>query len=102
MSAVKYDFSIAGTATQVFQMDRWGYPAYTVSVDAGSVLVEGTLQRINQGETPTWFTLDDQAGTALTALAGAASIQDTTPIDSIRITGIGLPTKTGSVIQTGL
>lgn len=99
MSAIKYDFSIAGAATQVFQMDRWGYPAYTINITGGAALVEGTLQRVNQGETPAWFTLDDQSGTALTALAAGASIQDTTPIDSIRITATG--TTTGSVIQTG-
>ena len=100
MSAIKYDFDLAGSATKVFQMDRLGYPAYTIQITGGSALVEGTLQRINQGETPTWFTLDDQDGTALTTLTtGAASIQDTTPIDSIRITATG--TTTGSVIQTG-
>lgn len=100
MSAIKYDFSIAGAATQVFQMDRWGYPAYTIQITSGAALVEGTLQRVNQGETPVWFTLDDQSGTAITALAaGAASVQDTTPIDSIRITATG--TTAGSVMQTG-
>ena len=100
MSAIKYDFNIANLASRIFQMDRWGYPAYTIQIANGSALVEGTLQRINQGEVPTWFTLDDQSGTAITALAaGAASIQDTTPIDSIRITATGA--TSGTVIQTG-
>jgi len=100
MSAIKYDFSLPTTETKVFQMDRWGYAAYSIQITAGSALVEGTLQRINQGETPVWFTLEDQDGTALIALTtGIASIQDTTPIESIRITATG--TTTGSVIQTG-
>ena len=75
MSAIKYDIDLANLGTQVFQMDRWGYPAYSVSIAAGSALVEGCLERINQGETPVWFTLDDQGGTALTALTAAASIE---------------------------
>ena len=99
MSAIKYDIDLANLGVAVFQMDRWGYPAYTVNIDTGAALVEGCLERINQGETPLWFTLDDQDSTALTALAAGASIQDTTPIDSIRITAAG--TTTGTVIQTG-
>ena len=99
MSAIKYDIDLANLATQVFQMDRWGYPAYSINIDGGAALVEGCLERINQGEAPKWFTLDDQGGTALTALAAGASIQDTTPIDSIRITAAGA--TTGTLIQTG-
>jgi hypothetical protein len=99
MSAIKYDIDLANLATAVFQMDRWGYPAYSVNIDAGAALVEGCLERINQGETPNWFTLDGRGGTALTALAAADSIEDTTPIDSIRITAAGA--TTGTILQTG-
>ena len=99
MSAIKYDFDLADSETQIMQMDRWGYPAYSIGVSTGTALVEGTLQRINQGETPSWFALSDQAGVALATLTTFASIQDTTPIDSIRITAAGA--TTGSVIQTG-
>lgn len=99
MSAIKYVIDLANSETKVCQMDRWGYPAYSINITAGSALVEGCLERINQGETPNWFTLDGRGGTALTALTAADSIEDTTPVDSIRITATGA--TTGTLIQTG-
>jgi len=99
MSAIKYDINLANAETLVCQMDRWGHPAYSINITAGTALVQGCLERINQGETPNWFTLSNQAAVALTALTANASIQDTTPIDSIRITATGA--TTGTVIQTG-
>lgn len=99
MSAVKYDVDLATTETQVLQMDRWSYPAYSVNITSGSALVEGTLQRVNQGETPAWFTLNARDGTALTALTGFAALEPNTPIDAIRITATGA--TVGTVIQTG-
>jgi hypothetical protein len=99
MSAIKYDINLANAETLVCQMDRWGYPAYNINITAGTALVQGCLERINQGETPSWFTLDGRGGASLGALTAADSIEDTTPIDSIRITATGA--TTGTVIQTG-
>ena len=98
MSAIKYDIDLANAETVICQMDRWGYPDYNINITAGSALVQGCLERINQGETPAWFTLDDSGGAALAALTAQASINDT-PIDSIRITATGA--TTGTLIQTG-
>ena len=92
-------FNIANTETDVIYLDRWSEGRYAVQLDSGtSVLVEGTLDRVNQGETATWDTLDDIGGTALTAATGIVQIMPG-PYEAIRLTATG--TCVGRVMQTG-
>jgi hypothetical protein len=96
---VNVDFDLANAGTKTIILNRWGYPSYSAQVSAGSALVEGTLQRENRGEAPVWFTLDDTAGTALTAVtSGIVDIQNS-PLEAIRITATGA--TVGRVMQTG-
>lgn len=100
MSYINQPFNLLTTEAVVVHLDRWSYPSYTVQLDSGtSVTVEGTLDRINRGETPTWAALDDDQGTAIGALAPGITGVQQTPIEAIRITATG--TCVGRVMQTG-
>ena len=100
MTAINVAFDLANTETAVIPVDRWGYPGFMVQLDSGtSILVEGTLDRINRGETATWDTLDDKDGTALTAFTGGLAYLRENPLEAIRITATGA--CVGRVVQTG-
>lgn len=94
-------FSLDDSGTVVIPLDRWAAPRYSVQLDSGtSILVEGTLDRVNRGETATWDTLDDNEGNALTALGPAAvAVLQPQPLEAIRITATGA--CVGRVMQTG-
>ena len=99
MSYVNREFSLANTETVVIPVNRWGRPAYTVQLDSGtSILVEGTLRRINRGETAVWDTLDDVEGAPLSGVSGLLPIRQT-PLEAIRITATG--TCVGRLMQSG-
>lgn len=99
MSYVNSKFSLANGETKVIPLNRWARDAYSVQLDSGtSVLVQGTLNLINRGETAVWATLDDGGGVALTAATGLSEIQHT-PLEAIRITATG--TCVGTVMQSG-
>ncbi len=77
MSAINVPFSVEVGTPLIIPLDRWGAPRYSLhltSATAGTMSVQGTLQRINQGETASWTTLDDWEGNALTALADPALV----------------------------
>ena len=95
MSAINVSFDISA-GEQIIFLDRWGYPAYTVQIISGSPTIEGTTARINQGEDPTWAVINDQSGSAINSI-GIHSVQDTTPLEAIRVTGTGV----GRITQTG-
>lgn len=100
MSAINVAFDLANLATQVIPLDRWGEPYVSVQLESGtSILVEGTMARINQGETPTWATLDDVDGGALSALTPGVAAVRRYPVEAIRITAAGA--CVGRVVQTG-
>ena len=61
--------------------------------------MEGTTRRINRGETAVWNTLNDIAGTALSALAPGQVALQQQPLEAIRITATGA--CVGRVMQTG-
>lgn len=94
-----FDLDNEGTVTIL--LDRWSDARYSVQLDSGtSILVEGTLDRINRGETPTWDTLDDNEGAALTALGpDRVAVLMAQPLEAIRITATGA--CVGRVMQTG-
>lgn len=102
-SPVNVNFDLATTETKVIPLNRYGYPAYAVSVNNGSALVEGTLDKVNRiaPGSVNWFTLDDSAGAAMTAVIPGSGIVDVqeTPIEAIRITATGA--TDGRVAQTG-
>lgn len=97
---INQEFDLATTETAIVMLDRWCDGRYAVQLDSGtSVLVEGTLDRINRGETPTWDTLNDIGGTALATLnPGLVQVQPG-PLEAIRITATGA--CVGRVMQTG-
>jgi hypothetical protein len=95
---VNTPFSLAGAESVIIPVNRWGYPKYSIQVETGSALVEGTLSQLNRGDTAVWDTLDDSGGTALTALTGLASVEEI-PIEAIRITATGA--TSGRVMQSG-
>ena len=107
MSNINVAFDLANTETLEVPLDRWGDPLYTVQLDAGtSVLVEGSLQRINRGETPIYDTLEGTisggAPAELTALSALTPAQSPAkirgPYEVIRITATGA--CTGRLMQT--
>lgn len=94
-------FSLANGETAVIMLDRWcdgSAGNIGVQVDAGSALVEGTLDRINQGETPTWDTVNSQGGATLTALTAYAGLRSSA-LEAVRITATGA--TSGRVLQSG-
>lgn len=107
MSAINVPFSIAAAATKVIPLDRWGEPSYSIqlsSTGTGTALVEGTLQRINQGETAVWSVLNGVVGTALAELSALADpdlvVISGGPYEAIRITA-ATATITGNLLQSG-
>ena len=95
MSAINVPFNISADE-KIVPLDRWGYPAYTVQIVSGAPVIEGATARINRGDTPTWVALNDQSGTPISG-TGSYSVQDTTPLEAIRVTGTGA----GRITQTG-
>lgn len=100
MSYINQSFDLANAETVIVHLDRWSFPAYTLQLDTGtSVLLEGTLARINRRETPAWATMDDSSGTAITAAAvGLTDVADV-PVEAVRITATGA--CVGRFMQTG-
>ena len=100
MSYINQSFDLADAETAVVMLDRWSYPAYTLQLDGGtSVLLEGTLDRINRGETPTWATVSDMAGAPIAAAPVGLTDPADTPLEAVRITATGA--CTGRFMQTG-
>ena len=106
MSAINVPFDLADGITLVIPVDRWGNPQYTVQLDTGTtILVEGTLQRVNRGETPDWNTMfgntlaSPDARVALTAVAPGLAMVALGPVEAIRITATDA--CVGRVMQTG-
>lgn len=100
MAYVNQAFDLANSETAIVHLDRWGEPYVAVQLDSGtSILVEGTLDRINRGESPTWQTLDDVDGAAMSAVTPGITAVRRYPVEAIRITATGA--CVGRVIQTG-
>lgn len=106
MSAINVAFNLAGGANAVIPVDRWANPQYTIQLDSGTtILVEGTLQRINRGETPDWNTMfgntlaSPDVRVALTAVAPGLAMVAQGPVEAIRITATDA--CVGRVMQTG-
>lgn len=106
MTYINESFDLANAETKVIPMDRWGYPAYTVQLDSGtSIVIEGTLQRINRGETALWNELIGNSLTSpdtqipLTGVLPGPAYVIQSPVEAIRITATG--NCTGRVMQTG-
>lgn len=98
---VNRDFTIEVGQNLVIPLNRWGEDDYTVQVKTGGTLnVEGTLDRINRGETATYATLSDKEGTALSALAVGIAVINETPLEAIRLTAAAA-TVTGRLMQQG-
>lgn len=98
-SPINRDFSLANLATLVIPLNRWGHGSYSVQINSGAALVEGTLDQINRGVSPNWDTLNEVDGTALTALADSVVALEQMPLEAIKITAAG--TTTGRVMQSG-
>ena len=101
MSYINQEFDLANAETAVITLDRWEHPNYTVQLNTGtSILVEGTLDQVNRlGVTPTWATINDLTGTAMTAVATGITGIEKTPYEAIRITATGA--CQGRVMQSG-
>lgn len=89
-----------GATDTVVPLNRHGDPNYSLQVDSGTWLAEGTLDRVNRGETPTWDTLDDSGGTAITAVTDGIIKVLSAPIEAIRLTSTGAGTI--RIFQSGL
>lgn len=101
MAFINSPFNLAGGENKVIPLDRHGYPAYTLIIDsgAGTALLEGTLQRVNRGETPSWSTMSDQQGMEITVAAAGITNPEDTPVEAVRITATGA--IAGRFMQTG-
>ena len=104
MSYVNRAFSVASGTPLVIPVNRWSMSSYTLqltSSTAGTMLVEGTTQMVNRGETAVFATLDDIEDTALTALADPALVKlKNYPLEAIRLTA-SAGTLTGTLMQSG-
>lgn len=99
MSYINTGFVIADSETKIIPLDRHGFPAYAVQLDAGAILVEGTIQQLNRGQPGIWHTLNDLTGTAMAAVATGITGIENNPIEAIRITATGA--VVGRLMQTG-
>lgn len=100
MSYINQTFALQDSATEVINLDRWSYPAFTLQLDSGtSVLVEGTLSQVNRDPAVVWHTINDLAGMALTAAAQGITGIEPIPYEAIRITATGV--CVGRLMQTG-
>ncbi len=105
-SVINRDVSHSGATNTVVPMNRWGPPNYSFQLESGTWTVEGTIDQINRGDTPTWFTLSgvlQSTGTltpiAAVAVAGIYSIDDA-PVEAIRATSTGAGES--RIMQIGL
>lgn len=79
------DTTYTGTGFQEpIMLNRWAWPSYSVVVALGTTgdyTLEGTINRINEGQTPLWFEL---AGLVNVITDITDTIQDT-PLEAIRM-----------------
>ena len=97
MSALNIPFSLGNAEVgAAIPMDRWGFPHFSIQTETGTTpaAIEGTLARVNRGESPVWFTLGTPPA------AGAAALLYEGNVEAIRITA-GAGAVTGRVVQTG-
>jgi len=94
-------FNLGVGETLVIPLNRWSTDDYTLQVDTGgTVALEGTLDRINRGETPTWATVSDKAGAPISAAPVGLTVIDETPLEAVRLTAAAA-TCTGRFMQQG-
>lgn len=89
-----------GADNTVIPLNRWADPNYSLQVISGTWLLEGTLARVNRAETPTWDTLDDVDGTAITAVTDFITQVRGAPVEAVRLTSVGA--GTARFYQSGL
>lgn len=87
-------------------LNRWGPPEYAVVVTVSGTAtwkLEGTLNRINRGETAVPFLLEDRLGTAITAIVDDDNfLLGQTPLEAMRLNQTaGAGTATLHVVQQG-
>ena len=101
-SPINVAFSVLVGTPLVIPLNRYGPARYTLQISSatGTALLEGTTQKLNQGETPAWETLDDIAGTGITAQAEGIVRVAEIPVEAVRITAT-TATITGNFIQQG-
>jgi hypothetical protein len=103
MSApINVAFSVPVGTPLVIPCNRYGPPRYSLQVvSGGTAALAGTTQKLNQGETPTWFALDDEGGTGI-ATQGVGLVQVATiAVEAVRITAT-TSTVTGNFVQQGM
>jgi hypothetical protein len=100
-SPINVAFSVPVGTPLVIPCNRWGPPRYTLQISTGgTAALEGTTQKLNQGETAVWAALDDDGGTPI-ATQGVGIVQvATVAVDAVRITAT-TSTLTGNFIQQG-
>lgn len=85
----------AGATNTVIPLNRWGQTQYVVQLVAGTWSVEGTLARLNRGETAVWGVVDDSGGVAITTIAASGNqilnIAEG-PFEAVRLTSAGAGT----------
>ena len=98
-------FDLADAGEIIIPLNRWGRVAYTLQVETGSALLEGTITQINRADrvtgvapTAVWDTLDDDEGNALTAVTTIARVNGYA-LEAIRITATGA--TSGRFMQQG-
>ncbi len=108
MSYINQAYSLTDAETLIIMVDRWGFPNFTVTEDIGVVgtdeaTFEGTLQRINRGETPIWHVLRDiSSGSEINTLFQDLAVVDIGPLEAIRVSVTGADgTISGRVMQSG-
>ncbi len=93
-------FDLADSATVIIPLDRWGNPRFRIQVDTGDIDIQGTLQRVNRGETPVWNDLDDWEGNSMIGLTGPMQVVlNTGPLEAVLITANAI--STGRLMQSG-
>lgn len=94
-----------GATDTVVPVNRWSIPNFGLQVETGTWLIEGTLARVNRGETPVWETLfgipqSTGTGVALSAVTADLYAIDDVPVEAIRLTSTGA--ATARLFQSGL
>jgi hypothetical protein len=101
-SPINVAFSVLVGTPLIIPCNRWAPPHYSLQVTSGTgtLLLEGTNQKLNQGETAVWFGLDDEGGTAITALGQGGTQVAKIPVEAVRLTAT-TATTTGNFVQQG-
>lgn len=97
---------VAVGAQPAIPLNRWGNNDYTVKVSGtgtSAYTLQATIDQINRdGVTPSWFTINDEAGSPISgATTETTYVISNTPLEAIRISHDVSTASTFHVMQSG-